>query len=485
MSKIYDGEISKMQHLISYGLNENASKDNAPVVEYHAEGADGKTYGILRECNKFYIKVAPKKDTPILAEDYDYIGGYMNKKDNEYTTYSVASKQFDLKMKQLSESVGSKKAIEQFSKVTPSEWQTNETKEMREEINRFVQIVNNSAKLDEGKGAFVGFPTEHVLPEAPAENPSKEKVNSPYTAGAPKGEPKMKNGKTSYEKTAPFVEEAEAKMDSDKTPKGNGDTTYSENVNEGRTVKLTEEQVLAWNRNKDYMDKGGETSVGSSSPFAEEVGCESNQCEADTDPIREGAVTHNSNNQNIPSPGTSERGDDDPFTENAVNESDEVDPEDVAGMSDDEFEVELDDDGLYNDDEGFEDDDEDVPFPEVYGGKDQMRGLEDWEKTWDKFDDDDEYIDDGYVFDSRRRPGEKIYEVVLDDFGKHPAYRKRPMTTPTHKISDVHGKDWNDDSAKTDEPFGKKIGDGDPFTEKVSQMIVDSIVDRMLGKKKD
>lgn len=503
MSRIFDAEIEKMRHLMGYGLNEGASNASKPIVEYHAEAADGKTYGILRENSKFYIKVAPKKDSPVLAEDYDYIGGFMNKKENEYTTYAVASKQFDLKMKQIAESCGSKKVIEQFSQVTPSEWQINETKEMRAEIDRMNEISMRSQLIEEGKGNFT---EKHTLPEAPAKNPSKEKVNTPFVDnGVAKLDKDLNDKKTDYSKVAPF--------NSDGKPEGNGGNIYvdpakmkdsvansngkgdgkgkgkdGKGLKEGRTVRLTEEQVLAWSDNKDYMDKSSGTRVGKSNPFNDEVGCESNQCEADTDPIREGVAMHNSDNQNVPTPGTSERGDDDPYDEpvnEGVCEVDDVDADDVAGMPEDDDEIEVDvDDDLYNDDEGFEDEEDvdDVPFPDVYtkdAEKSGMRGLENWEETWNQFDDDDDFN----PYEGKSHRGERIYEVVLNDFGKHPAFRKEPMTTPTHKIADRYGKDWNDDSAKNDEPFAKEIGSGDPFTEKITNIITDAVVN-MISKKK-
>ena len=68
-------ELDRMKSLINYGKVEENTQSGAiiPRVEYSQKAADGKTYGIIRECNKFYIKVAPKKDTEVLAEDFDYI----------------------------------------------------------------------------------------------------------------------------------------------------------------------------------------------------------------------------------------------------------------------------------------------------------------------------------------------------------------------------------------------------------------------------
>lgn len=47
----------------------------------------------------------------------------------------------------------------------------------------------------------------------------------------------------------------------------------------------------------------------------------------------------------------------------------------------------------------------------------------------------------------------------LNVFGKHPGYRKKPMTHPDNvEVAPNGARDWNDDSAKGEEPFGKQIG---------------------------
>ena len=151
-----ESEITRMKELMGYGLNESKTNEGNSNVAFHQVGPDGKTYGIIKECNKFYIKVAPQKDTEILAEDYDYIGGYMNKKQYEYPTYTIASKQFGLKMKSLNEAFASKdkKPVVLDKPIEAAEWQVNETKEMRSEINRFHQLMNNvDYILSEGKEA--------------------------------------------------------------------------------------------------------------------------------------------------------------------------------------------------------------------------------------------------------------------------------------------------------------------------------------------
>lgn len=460
-------ELDRMKSLINYGKVEENTQSGAiiPRVEYSQKAADGKTYGIIRECNKFYIKVAPKKDTEVLAEDFDYIGGINNRRENEYATYAKASKQFDLKMMSINEAHAVKVPVEQFKEQEESDWQINETKEMRSELNRFMQITNNvQSILSEDKQ---GFTMNHdKVPEAPASHPSDKKVNSPFTDTA------VANGDKDFTKTAtdpakqgaPFDKDGEATnadMQSDKKPNGKTDATYTEKaqyvpdntvadkkpsggkvvrVTEGkRTLKLTEEQVLAWNKSKEYMDMSHGTEIGSTAPYEEAS-----------------------------------------FDEK-VNE-DVVDVNDVAGM---------------------EMDNEDVPFPEVADGGSYLQ----FEKDYNDFENngsfDDNYdlsdidaenaanadMDDEFMFDDdfneSKNYRQPTNEIELHVFGKHPAYQKVPMTTPpATEVAPNGARDWNDDSAKGEKPFGTQIGSSAPFDEKVIDMLADSIMQKLGFQKK-
>lgn len=460
-------ELDRMKSLINYGKVEENTQSGAiiPRVEYSQKAADGKTYGIIRECNKFYIKVAPKKDTEVLAEDFDYIGGINNRRENEYATYAKASKQFDLKMMSINEAHAVKVPVEQFKEQEESDWQINETKEMRSELNRFMQITNNvQSILSEDKQ---GFTMNHdTVPEAPASHPSDKKVNSPFTDTA------VANGDKDFTKTAtdpakqgaPFDKDGEATnadMQSDKKPTGKTDATYTEKaqyvpdntvadkkpsggkvvrVTEGkRTLKLTEEQVLAWNKSKEYMDMSHGTEIGSTAPYEEA-----------------------------------------PFNEK-VNE-DVVDVNDVAGM---------------------EMDNEDVPFPEVADGGSYLQ----FEKDYDDFENNDDFddnydlsdidaenaakadMDDEFMFDDdfneSKNHKQQTNEDELHVFGKHPAYQKVPMTTPpATEVAPNGARDWNDDSVKSEKPFGSQIGSSAPFDEKVLDMLADSIMEKLGFQKK-
>ena len=72
----------------------------------------------------------------------------------------------------------------------------------------------------------------------------------------------------------------------------------------------------------------------------------------------------------------------------------------------------------------------------------------------------------------------------LDAWGKHPRYQMAPFKTPANKevVAGTAEKDWNDDSAKGEEAYGKKIGNGAPFTDKVADLLADSIVKKFFGE---
>lgn len=543
MSNIVNKEIEEMQRLINFKNSDNVSKvSNKPVLEYHMAAADGNTYGIIRECNKFYIKVAPHKDTEVLAEDYDYIGGINNKSSYEYDTYALASKQFDLKMMSLNEAyLENKKEINENIVSQPtSEWQVEETKEMRSEIDRFKQLSENVDKIL-GDGGNKGFTVNHTLPEAPAQNPSTEKVNTPYTDTAvAKGDKDFNEQETNYKKAGkPYSEDGElsdSEMQSDKNVKGKKGEVYTEKakyvpdnaianqhpsgaksvkMNEckkNKTFKLTESQVLAWHQaesGKDYMDKSHTTKIGDGAPYTEKVKVNKGYYDEPTNPddvlkktesLKSNMISLNNGgfvyfyydpdknmfiaggatnagiipdyemeydfdytyDQNLQSfvDMIDEKTYDDGMEESkrlcnkAVNEE-EIDVNDVAGMPDEE-------------------DDDDIPFPEAENDDDEYY-----------IDGDDEDYDD--VYEESKASKKTVSEnMVLTDFGKHPSYQKSPMSLSFDRNTDDEkfGNDWNDASAKGNEPYGKKIGSSYPFDEKIVNIIADNVLNNINKKKR-
>ena len=52
-----DDEIRKMKHLMGFDEQPvSLDESSRGTLEYQEKGADGKTYGIIRENNKYYIR---------------------------------------------------------------------------------------------------------------------------------------------------------------------------------------------------------------------------------------------------------------------------------------------------------------------------------------------------------------------------------------------------------------------------------------------
>ena len=81
-------------------INEGLSRS---TVELTKIGPDGKTYGIVRENHEYYIKVSDKTSN-LTVEDFKYIGGLQNKKQEAYPSYAKATKHLNLKFNSICES---------------------------------------------------------------------------------------------------------------------------------------------------------------------------------------------------------------------------------------------------------------------------------------------------------------------------------------------------------------------------------------------
>lgn len=91
-------------------INENKSNI---VVELTKMGPDGKAYAIIRENHDYYIK-STTKTSGLVAEDFQYIGGLQNKKQEAYPSYAKAIKHLNLRFNSLSEAFNSDEKINTF-----------------------------------------------------------------------------------------------------------------------------------------------------------------------------------------------------------------------------------------------------------------------------------------------------------------------------------------------------------------------------------
>jgi hypothetical protein len=145
----FEETLARMKGLYTYGKEMNESNNlKTHTLEHRAVAANGVTYGIIRENTKYYIKSAPKGKEAI-AEAYEYLGGFCNKKDYEYTSYSNALKNFELKMASINEACDHKVNIESLDPFRANKVLAEATDAMRDEIARQRQIMHNAAMLME------------------------------------------------------------------------------------------------------------------------------------------------------------------------------------------------------------------------------------------------------------------------------------------------------------------------------------------------
>jgi hypothetical protein len=91
-------------------INENKKNSD---VELTKIGPDGKIYGIVRENHEYYIKIAENTKN-VGIDDFKYIGGLANKKQEAYQSYAKAIKQLNLKFNSLNEAYGKSGQINVF-----------------------------------------------------------------------------------------------------------------------------------------------------------------------------------------------------------------------------------------------------------------------------------------------------------------------------------------------------------------------------------
>ena len=334
-----NNQISRMKAMMTYGLQTESKNNQYSGVEYQRAGADGKTYGIVREGTKFYIKVANKQNN-VIKEDFNYIGGFRNRKDYEYSSYANALKNFEMKMSSINESVGNRTPmVESWNPERKELLMVEATESMRREIARQREIMNNAVMIQEKKNYSAVMEGDGCC-KVDSECAKTQKNNIKKTSDG-KGEPTGNGGD-------PFTE----KVDSEQ--KG----TQKTNVKKEYKPVMEGEQVLGWNENEDYLDTSNGTEIGDGAPFNKELNSDS---EMENGTVEEGVAMHNTDNQNSPEVGVNEVGDDAPFTEKANNELQEDDELD-GELIDDEEPLDADSEGEFDDEDDFDSDLDDEEF---------------------------------------------------------------------------------------------------------------------------
>jgi hypothetical protein len=423
---------------MSYGLKTESKQAPYSAVEYQKVGADGKVYGIVREGTKYYIKSAPNKQN-LIKEDFGYIGGFRNRKDNEYTSYANAQKHFDLKMMSLKEAANNPTFNVESWDLNKKEMVVTEASDkMKGEILRERQIMKNAMMIMEAKNECGDMPGL----KCPTDGEKSDK-DKPFTLDGGVNNPDNISGK--------------------EEPKREDE---SKNVN-GQPVN--EEEVLGWNRNKDYMDKSHGTEIGDSAPFdgpeARNIDDQDKKV-TNTGEMKNGVVEnhgtsmHDTDDQNKPAVGVGEGPSDDnnkPFDAEKGKQIDEA-----VGLDDGVEDVDGGEDPLADD--GMEGGDPDMGGdPELDGGEGEgapvdtdMLGDEEGGEGLDDEDFGDEDLDDEEGLgedpmqedlESRISAMEDILMQIADKLG---------IETPG-----VDAGEYEDDDLFGDEEGGEDLGGED------------------------
>ena len=270
-----DEQIARMKGLMTYGISNTSKK--TPVSE-SVEGADGKIYAIIREGAKFYIKSA-KKGRELVTESFDYIGGFMNKKNNEFSSYNQASKNLELKLRSMNEAYGINKPVELLNPDKKEELVCEMTDTMKASIARYRQIMNNAAGIMNESKTISASNTGN--PEAPKTTSFSPKLGEPFnntaeakldtdlksTANNPEkqGEPFGDNSKAEEYKDAQYVPDGSV---ANKKPSGGKVVKVNENEEFEETIEECEE----WG-SCGLPSSEGVGEVGDDAPFTEATNC--------------------------------------------------------------------------------------------------------------------------------------------------------------------------------------------------------------------
>jgi len=170
--------INRMLELMGKApINENTKNS---VVELTKVGPDGKVYGIVRENHEYYIKIANATDN-LVVENFNYIGGLSNKKNEVYPSYSKALKQLNLKFISLNESIGKYGQVNVFlndNLITEhhpykADQALSATKDVEDEFEK-VKLSENESAID---SMITGEETEKVQPTKKAKISISKAIN--------------------------------------------------------------------------------------------------------------------------------------------------------------------------------------------------------------------------------------------------------------------------------------------------------------------
>lgn len=540
----FENTLDRMKALYTYGKDINESKKiNSYSLEHKATAADGITYGIIRECNKYYIKKAqPGKEA--IAESYQYLGGFCNKGNYEYDSYNKAVKNFELKLASINEAHDGNVVISTLDPFKKGEFIVEGTERMKDVIARQRQIMHNVSMIM-NESSTIGASRKNDVVKYDGKNPEAEtgkRGDEGMTTATAK--PDYAGSKTNGvdKKVGPFNEnpgkcEDQLKESCDCGEENCSCDWGSEGIGKGRDPKQIgwemEGQTVVNEEEQDWASVGLPSTPGvgeadtdhNNNPFnktvneGEEFDVE-DDVEVDTTADETGDEDFGSEDFDVEDFDSEEDID---MVDNDIDLSDEEMPEEsdgdiMARIAELEAELEalkaqvdggdeFDAEGDEFDAEGDEFDAEgDMDIDTTEGGED----VSDFEADFDTVD-DSEFDAEGEDFgtegeesfdemdecgDMSLMEAKKAYmnhivesvvahminEDELHVFGKHPGYQKKPMELPTTgEDNNQWGEDWNDESVYSEEPFGTKIGSSAPF-DKLVDTVTKDVMSQISGE---
>lgn len=530
----FNDAVARMKALYTYGtINEDSNKQSNYTLEFTKKAADGKFYGIVKECNHYYIKQSVDGKQNI-AESYEYIGGFMNKKNYQYDSYANALKNLELKLASINEAHDGKINISTLDPFKKEDLVIESTDAMKNEIARQRQIMYNASML---MNESIGFNNTGV-PEAPKGSNDEDKPFVNVAKASLDKDPKF-NSEKPENQSEPFgdgsaPEKGKDVKDSDIA--SDGKAVAAEHPSGGKVVRVNEEcedgkcdwgsegldkgedpKSIGWDmegdkpvNEEDEKEWGSEglpadSDAGIGSPDGHLMEDDEAEDEDDFDEFSDDDYDIEDDEEDELDDELAddeilddELADEEPAVEDEPAVDDEVLADDEVAADDDiaakiadleaqlaalKAQINADEEPAVEDEPAVDDEEpavEDEPAvdDDAVEGDDVSADAE----VEDELDDEDDFDDDS-MFESKKNVLNNIVESVVKSFlnedelhvfGDHPGYRKKPMDLPpTGEDKNEHGEDWNDESAHSEEPFGKQIGDSSPFNDLVDAVTKD------------
>lgn len=525
----YDEQLNRMMSLMNYDNSLNESKKTNNGIEYHITAADGREYGIIKEGRYYYLKTTtPEKKN--ISESYDYLNGFNRRGETRYNSYNEATKQLELRIMNINESYGKHEDISIANLNKTQEAMSILTEDTRKELDRMHTIFENSfiSKDNignhgnpEGKGSATGANT--TKNNAPFEDKAEAKLDKDMKeTGTVEGATsdhtkvgdadkklqnadKMEKGKRGDEEYKDTHDDLEGEGVADKKPSGAKSVKMNESFEfddlednvEGEVGAdgYEEEQDILGDEANDEAWKEFEADFVDSHnvPYEETeeiVGTDEDEDDLDA-LLREflDGPTFNNSAEGSSTASNSDSGSNGPLEEVFdVNVAPNLNTPAAVGKVD-----------VMQEEEKIVGPDEVLDGP--HGSGNSVHG----EETMDKMDETIERItdmvmealckeetkkcncgkkncncEDGKCTCNKEKNDlqETIDRIVKEEvtklnvWGKHPRYRKEPMTVPANKeiLAGTAEKDWNDESAKGEQPYGQKIGSSAPFDKAVDAL---------------